>query len=84
MNPTTTDRFGLAGKIDQSGYVVTDLETSLPQYEALYGDFKVAEIPLDGVMCRGELSEVRPVADWSEQEIIRTAVGQAEPKEVAA
>jgi ribose transport system ATP-binding protein len=37
-----------------------------------------------GVMCRGELSEVRPVADWSEQEIIRTAVGQAEPKEVAA
>ena len=37
-----------------------------------------------GVMCRGELSEVRPVADWSEQEIIRTAVGQAEPEEVAA
>ncbi len=37
-----------------------------------------------GVMCRGELSELRPVADWSEQEIIRTAVGQAEPEEVAA
>ncbi|MFT6563261.1 MAG: ribose transport system ATP-binding protein, partial [Limisphaerales bacterium] len=37
-----------------------------------------------GVMCRGELSEVRPVADWSEQQIILTAVGQAEPKEVAA
>ena len=37
-----------------------------------------------GVMCRGELSEVRPVADWTEQEIIRTAVGQAEPREVAA
>ena len=37
-----------------------------------------------GVMCRGELSEVRPVSDWSEQKIILTAVGQAEPKEVAA
>ncbi len=37
-----------------------------------------------GVMCRGELSEVSPVSDWSEQEIILTAVGQAEPKEVAA
>ena len=37
-----------------------------------------------GVMCRGELSEVRPVSDWSEQQILLTAVGQAEPKEVAA
>ena len=31
-----------------------------------------------GVMCRGELTEVRPVADWSEAEIIRAALGQAE------
>lgn len=54
MSPATTDRFGLAGKIDQIGYVVTDLDTSLPQYEALYGAFKVGEVPLDGVMCRGE------------------------------
>jgi len=37
-----------------------------------------------GVMCRGDLSEVRPVADWSEQEIIRAAVGRAKPGEVAA
>ena len=37
-----------------------------------------------GVMCRGELSEVCPVADWSEAEIIRAAVGQAETGEVAA
>jgi len=37
-----------------------------------------------GVMCRGELSEVRPIAYWSEQEIIRTAIGQAEPRGVAA
>ena len=37
-----------------------------------------------GVMCRGELSEVCPVADWGEAEIIRAAVGQAETGEVAA
>jgi len=37
-----------------------------------------------GVMCRGELSDVRPIDDWSEQEIISTAVGQSESREVAA
>ena len=37
-----------------------------------------------GVMCRGELSKLHPVADWSEQEIIRAAVGRAKPGEVAA
>ncbi|MEE2947168.1 MAG: sugar ABC transporter ATP-binding protein [Verrucomicrobiota bacterium] len=36
-----------------------------------------------GVMCRGELSEVRPVDNWSEPEIIRAAVGQAETGEAA-
>jgi len=36
-----------------------------------------------GVMFRGELSEVRPVADWSEAEIIRAAVGQADAGEAA-
>lgn len=29
-----------------------------------------------GVMCRGELREVRPVNDWTEHEIIRVAIGQ--------
>ena len=37
-----------------------------------------------GVMCRGELSEVRPVADWSESAIIRAAVGQTGTGEAAA
>ena len=37
-----------------------------------------------GVMCRGELTEVRPVEDWSEPEIIRAALGQAETGEAAA
>ena len=37
-----------------------------------------------GVMCRGELTEVRPVVDWSEPEIIRAALGQAETGEAVA
>ncbi|MCF7764981.1 MAG: sugar ABC transporter ATP-binding protein [Verrucomicrobia bacterium] len=31
-----------------------------------------------GVMCRGTLSEVRPVADWTEHSIISAAIGQTE------
>jgi ribose transport system ATP-binding protein len=31
-----------------------------------------------GVMCRGVLSSVRPVSQWSEHSIIATAIGQAE------
>ena len=31
-----------------------------------------------GVMCRGTLSEVRPVADWTEHNIISAAIGQTE------
>lgn len=37
-----------------------------------------------GVMCRGEIFETKPVEDWSESEIIRTAVGRSESGEVAA
>ena len=36
------------------------------------------------VMCRGEIVETKPVEDWSESEIIRTAVGRSESGEVAA
>ena len=32
-----------------------------------------------GVMCRGVLSEVRPVAEWTEQSIISAAIGQCDP-----
>jgi len=34
-------------------------------------------------MCRGELSEVRSVENWSEPEIIRAAMGQPETGEAA-
>jgi len=30
------------------------------------------------VMCRGVLSEVRPVAEWNEQSIISAAIGQTD------
>ncbi len=48
-----TGRLGL-GPIDQTAYVVADIEASLPVYEALYGPFTVGETPMSGVLFRGE------------------------------
>ncbi|MCH2184453.1 hypothetical protein MK280_01120, partial [Myxococcota bacterium] len=42
------------GPIDQVGYVVHDLDASLPLYEALFGPFEIMDAPLDGVLFRGE------------------------------
>ncbi len=42
------------GPIDQVGYVVHDLEASLPLYEALFGPFEIMDAPLDGVLFRGK------------------------------
>ena len=42
MDPVALRALGL-GPIDQVGYVVRDLEASLPRYEALFGPFEVAE-----------------------------------------
>ncbi len=53
MGQSKTDRFGLGG-IDQIGYVVADLETSMPYYESLFGPFQVFEANLDGARFRGE------------------------------
>ena len=54
MTQSTADRFGLAGTVDQIGYVVTDLETCMPHYESLFGPFQVGEAQLDGVRFRGQ------------------------------
>ena len=48
-----TGRLGL-GPIDQTAYVVANMEDSLPHYESLYGPFQVGETPMTGVMFRGE------------------------------
>jgi 4-hydroxyphenylpyruvate dioxygenase-like putative hemolysin len=53
MGQSKTDCFGLGG-IDQIGYVVADLETSMPYYESLFGPFQVFEANLDGARFRGE------------------------------
>ena len=53
MSKESADRFGLGG-VDQIGYVVADLATSLPHYEALFGPFAVYEAQLDGATFRGE------------------------------
>ena len=42
------------GPVDQVGYVVRDLESALPAYEALFGPFEIMDAPLDGVLFRGE------------------------------
>jgi 4-hydroxyphenylpyruvate dioxygenase-like putative hemolysin len=52
MSQSTAERFGL-GAVDQIGYVVADLETSMPHYESLFGPFQVYEAKLDGALFRG-------------------------------
>jgi 4-hydroxyphenylpyruvate dioxygenase-like putative hemolysin len=62
MSQSTIDRdrnrFGL-GAIDQIGYVVADLETSMPHYESLFGPFQVGEAQLDGARFRGKQIDCR-------------------------
>jgi len=53
MSESTTDRFGLGG-IDQIGYVVEDLEKSMPYYESLFGEFQVYDAALEGATFRGK------------------------------
>ena len=53
MSQSIANRFGLGG-IDQVGYVVADLETSMPHYESLCGPFQVGEAQIDDARFRGE------------------------------
>lgn len=54
MSSATSNPFGLNGKIDQVGYVVRNLEESLPFYEGLFGPFDVGEVPMEDVLYRGK------------------------------
>jgi catechol 2,3-dioxygenase-like lactoylglutathione lyase family enzyme len=54
VNSSTSNPFGLNGKIDQVGYVVRNLEESLPFYEGLFGPFDVGEVPMEDVLYRGD------------------------------
>jgi methylmalonyl-CoA/ethylmalonyl-CoA epimerase len=59
MAASSADRFGLAGKIDQIGYVVHDLEASMPYYEAIFGSFRTGVAPIDGARFRGQEIDCR-------------------------
>lgn len=66
-----TGRLGL-GPIDQTAYVVANIEASLPVYEALYGPFTVGETPMSGVRFRGKEIECN----------LKLAVNNAGPIEI--
>lgn len=53
MRRDIEDDLGL-GPIDQVGYVVHDIDASLPTYEALFGPFEIMDAPMDGIDFRGE------------------------------
>lgn len=53
MSQHIADAFGL-GPIDQVGYVVRDLDASLPAYTALFGPFETMDAAMDGCAFRGE------------------------------
>ena len=58
MAQSEPEALGL-GPVDQVSYVVADLESSLPRYEALFGPFQVAEAKLPGCTVRGEEMDCR-------------------------
>ena len=60
------------GPIDQVAYVVEDLDRALPGYEALFGPFQVAELPLQDCTIRGRVGDCR----------LKLAVNRSGPVEV--
>lgn len=53
MNPQPDAGLAL-GPVDQVGYVVHDLDASLPAYTALFGPFEIMDAALEGCAFRGE------------------------------
>ncbi len=61
--------YQLIGELAGAGKAVVVISSYLPELLGLCDTI--------GVMCRGELAAVRPRAEWSEAEIMRTATGSA-------
>jgi len=61
--------YELIGRLAGAGKAVVVVSSYLPELLGLCDTV--------GVMCRGELSAVRPRAEWSEAEIMRVATGSA-------
>jgi methylmalonyl-CoA/ethylmalonyl-CoA epimerase len=58
MSAGIAGRLGL-GPVDQVGYVVADLDRSLPRYEAIFGPFEVSEAALPGCTIRGDTADCK-------------------------
>ena len=61
--------YQLVSELAAAGKAVVVVSSYLPELLGLCDTI--------GVMCRGELAAIRPRADWSEAEIMRTATGSA-------
>jgi ribose transport system ATP-binding protein len=62
--------YRLIGQLATEGKAVLFISSYLPELLGVCDTL--------GVMCRGTLSEVRPVSDWTEHSIISAAIGQTE------
>lgn len=62
--------YGLMGQLAAEGKAVIFVSSYLPELLGVCDTI--------GVMCRGVLSEVRPVSEWTEHTIISAAIGQTE------
>lgn len=60
--------YHLIGELAAQGKAVVFISSYLPELLGVCDTI--------GVMCRGEMTEVRPVADWTEHEILSVAIGQ--------
>jgi ribose transport system ATP-binding protein len=62
--------YRLMGQLASQGKAILFISSYLPELMGVCDTI--------GVMCRGVLSDVRPVTEWTEHTIIATAIGQAE------
>lgn len=81
MDADTAGSLGL-GPIDQVAFVVADMASALPRYEALFGAFAVADSPLTDCTYRGRSVDctLRLAVNHSgplEIELIEVAAGEA-------
>jgi ribose transport system ATP-binding protein len=65
--------YELIGGLARAGKAVVLVSSYLPELLGLCDTI--------GVMCRGELSAIRPRSQWTESEIMRVATGSAEERE---
>jgi ribose transport system ATP-binding protein len=63
--------YKLIGQLAAQGKAIIFVSSYLPELLGVCDSI--------GVMCRGVLSEIRPVAQWTEHKIMAAAIGQAPP-----